>query len=68
MHFIETEDINEEGVLVPKKREGAVSYLVDDKMMVYGGCDYQNNVCYNDVFALDIDRHPCQWSRINLVP
>ena len=38
----ETEDENAEQQKLPKSREGHVSFIIENQMLIYGGCDIQN--------------------------
>jgi len=45
----------------PDGREGHVSFLIDQKMVVIGGCNYWNEKCYDDIFVLDLERLNLPW-------
>lgn len=68
MAFKETEDEDNEQVKLPKAREGHVAFIIENQMLIYGGCDIQLGTCYNDVYSLDVDAHPGIWKQIHLVP
>ena len=68
MSFKETEDEDNEQVKLPRSREGHVSFMIENQMMIFGGCDIQKGLCFNDVFSLDVEAHPGIWKQIQLLP
>jgi len=48
----------------PEAREGHYSYMLDKKLMVYGGCDFIINKCYNNMFTLDMERNLMAWTEL----
>ena len=38
----EAEDEKGEKQMLPKSREGHVSFIIENQMLIYGGCDIQN--------------------------
>ena len=40
----------------PSAREGHISLVKDEKLLIFGGCDYERSLCYNDFYSLDLSQ------------
>lgn len=53
----------------PNAREGHISFIKDQRMIIYGGCNYEQQKCFSDVFALDLTKAPLyQWNLLRTAP
>lgn len=52
--------------LTPNAREGHIAFMKDQRMIIYGGCNYEQQKCFSDVFALDLTNAPLyQWKLLS---
>jgi len=52
----------------PQVREGHLAIAITDKILIFGGCDYEKQQCFSDVFAIDLNENSgflYQWTRLS---
>jgi len=54
------------GSVYPEPREGHHAFVKDDYMYIYGGCNKDLKMCYDDMYRLSFKTTPLKWEKLNI--